>query len=184
MKTFRPAGAGGGTTSLQSPLSSGALRTPRDAAAALDQSRRDSGVLFEQDEAEPVNTRPYGGAGGGGGGAGQEGECLERDDDEHDSYHESIVVPKFNFQSLSLVNKSGLNMQSSGLSHSRSSGLSGGGRGRTRKSRSSMDSLEFEHLDQLLESMNIQNDSLHHQHHQPQHQHQHHHQHHHQQQPS
>ena len=166
MKTFRPAGTGGGgTTSLQSPLSSGALRTPRDAAAALDQSRRDSGVLFEQDEAEAVNTRSYG-AGGGGGGAGQEGECLERDDDEHDSYHESIVVPKFNFQSLSLVNKSGLN-QSSGLSHSRSSGLSGGGRGRTRKSRSSMDSLEFEHLDQLLESMNIQNDSLHHHHQQP-----------------
>ena len=173
MKTFRPAGAGGGTTSLQSPLSSGALRTPRDAAAALDQSRRDSGVLFEQDEAEAVNTRSYGGAGGGGGGgAGPEGECLERDDDEHDSYHESIVVPKFNFQSLSLVNKSGLNMQSSGLSHSRSSGLSGGGRGRTRKSRSSMDSLEFEHLDQLLESMNIQNDSLHHQHHHHQQQHQ------------
>ena len=153
MKTFRP--LGGGTTSL-SPLS-GVLRTPRD-AAALDQSRRDSGVLFEQDELQDQATssaRAYDAA------KDAAGACLDRDDDEQDSYHESIVVPKFNFQSLSLVNKPGLQLQSgsSGLSHSRSSGLSAN-HSRTRKSRSSMDSLEFEHLDQLLESMNIQSDSL------------------------
>ena len=140
MRTFRPIG---GTTSL-SPLS-GMLRTPRE--AMIDQSRRDSGILFDNDDQEQNSNKNM---------HIHELDEAEREE-EQDTYHESIVVPKFNFQSLSLVSKPGA--LSGSLSHSRTSGLSGS-RGRTRRSRSSVDSLELEHLDQLIESMNIQTEGL------------------------
>ena len=156
MKTFRPLGGGlAGSTSL--PPLSAMLRTPHRSGtgdAMLDQSRRDSGILFDNEDQEQPTPQGHS--------RGHHHHHLhgtldevEREE-EADTYHESIVVPKFNFQSLSLVSKPA---GSGSLSHSRTSGLSGS-RGRTRRSRSSVDSLELEHLDQLIESMNIQTEGL------------------------
>ena len=131
MKTFRP---------LDHRALSPILRMG-GGEAMIDSSRRDSGVLVEEQE----NNRQY---------------MEQEEGEEQDQYNESIVVPTFNFQSLNLVQKSGGGLasgalrgstSSGGLSSSRTSGIS---HSRSRmRSRSSAESLELTQLDQLMDTI-------------------------------
>ena len=159
MKTFRPFTGNGpaplSSTSLHSPLSS-KVRSTRDHSLA-DQSRRDSGVLFDNDDTEQNSNKASSSSG-----------CHDDvthdpfDDAEEAPYHDSIVAPKFNFQSLNLVAS-----KHYAPAHPVASSRAGvrasvphAAPARTSKSRSSVDSAEFAHLDQLIESMNIQTHGL------------------------
>ena len=160
MKTFRPVFTGNGpahvsSTNLHSPLSA-KVRTARE-HSLVDQSRRDSGVLFENDDTEQNSNKASSSSG-----------CHDDvthdpfDDAEEAPYHDSIVAPKFNFQSLNLVAS-----KHYAPAHPVTSSRAGvrasvphAAPARTSKSRSSVDSAEFAHLDQLIESMNIQSHGL------------------------
>ena len=159
MKTFRPVFTGNGpahvsSTNLHSPLSA-KVRTARE-HSLVDQSRRDSGVLFENDDTEQNSNKASSSSG-----------CHDDvthdpfDDTEEAPYHDSIVAPKFHFQSLNLVaNKSYAPAQHTSVTSSTRPGAPLAARPRTSKSRSSVDSVEFAHLDQLIESMNIQTHAM------------------------